>query len=104
MQHLYKADRPFVQTEFPGIRTAVIWSEGKKGAEFHEFKAGVHFPIHGHEGPEEIIVMSGRIRFDNLVLSAGDYLRVAGGEFHDAEALEDSVFFLSHEGSHFFKK
>jgi hypothetical protein len=49
MLHLYKTDRQFVQTEFPGIRTAVIWSENGAGAEFHEFKPGTHFPFHGHD-------------------------------------------------------
>jgi len=49
-------------------------------------------------------MLSGRIRFGDLVLSAGDYLRIGPGEEHDAVALEDSVFFIAHLGGAVIKE
>ncbi|BDB27035.1 cupin domain-containing protein [Cupriavidus sp. P-10] len=98
MLHFTNAAREFVETGFPGIRVATIWAENGEGADFIEFKAGARFPLHDHEGPEQILVLSGRIRFGDLVLSAGDFMKIGNGEQHDAEALEDSVFFLAHVG------
>ena len=40
----------------------------------------------------------------DLVLSAGDYLRIGPGEAHDAVALEDSVFFIAHLGGAVIKE
>lgn len=98
MIHLAHTARQFAETGLPGIRVASAWGENGTGADFIEFKAGSRFPRHDHEGPEQILMLSGRIRFGDLVLSSGDYLTIGPGEQHDAEALEDSVFFLAHEG------
>lgn len=43
-------------------------------------------------------MISGKIRFGDIVVSAGDYLSAGPGDVHDAEALEDSVFFVAHVG------
>ena len=43
-------------------------------------------------------MLSGKIRFGDKVVSAGDYLMPGPGDVHDAEALEDSVFFIAHVG------
>ncbi|AYF90619.1 hypothetical protein D6Z43_27070 [Pseudomonas sp. DY-1] len=104
MIHLTQASRQFTEIGLPGIRVATVWGENGNGSDFIEFKAGTRFPIHDHEGPEEILMLSGRIRFGDLVLSAGDYLRIGSGEEHDAEALEDSVFFLAHIGGAVIKE
>lgn len=104
MIHITKAALQFVDTGLPGIRVFSIWGEDGNGSDFIEFKAGAHFPLHDHEGPEEILMLSGRIRFGNLILSAGDYLKIGPGEEHDAEALEDSVFFLAHLGGAIIKE
>lgn len=48
-------------------------------------------------------MLSGKIRFGDLVLSAGDYLKVGEGYEHDAEALEDSIFFFDHMGGAIIK-
>ncbi|WOD14497.1 cupin domain-containing protein [Paraburkholderia kirstenboschensis] len=98
MLHLTKAARQFAETSFPGIRSCVVWGENGEGADIVEFKAGARFPLHDHEAPEQVLMLSRRIRFGNVVLSAGDYLKIGPGEEHDAEALEDSLFFLAHEG------
>ncbi|MCY1443680.1 ChrR Cupin-like domain protein [compost metagenome] len=104
MIHFPNAARQFVESGIPGIRVASIWNENGDGSDFIEFKAGAVFPRHDHEGPEEILVLSGRIRFGDLVLSAGDYMRIGPDEHHDAEALEDSVFFLAHLGGAIIKE
>ncbi|MCY1377476.1 hypothetical protein D9M69_650510 [compost metagenome] len=104
MIHATKADLQFTETGFAGIRAASIWGENGNGSDFIEFKAGAVFPCHDHEGPEEILMLTGRIRFGDLVLSAGDYLRIGPGEHHDAEALEDSLFFLAHLGGAVIKE
>ena len=93
-----QAARQFVESGFPGISASVIWEEKGNGSNFVRFKAGATFPLHDHEGPEEILMLSGQIRFGDLVLSAGDYLKIGQAECHDAEALEDSLFFLAHVG------
>ena len=98
MIYFTKAVRQFAETGFPGIRSAAIWGENGTGSDFIEFKAGARFPLHDHEGPEEVLMLSGRIRFGDLVLSAGDYLKIGPGEEHDAEAFEDSLFFVAHQG------
>jgi quercetin dioxygenase-like cupin family protein len=49
-------------------------------------------------------MISGRIRFGDLELSAGDYLKIGPGEQHDAVALEDSLFFLAHLGGAMIKE
>ena len=90
--------RQFVETGFSGIRACVVWQENGEGADFFEFKAGACFPLHDHEGREQLLVLSGRIRSGDLVLTAGDYLMMGPGEVHEVEALEDSVFFSPHKG------
>lgn len=99
IKHLANADRgQFVETGFPGVTVSTIWSESGNGADYIAFKAGATFPDHDHEGPEEIYMISGKIRFGDIVVSAGDYLSAGPGDVHDAEALEDSVFFVAHVG------
>lgn len=92
------ARRPFMETDFAGVSSSVIWGENRTGSDFIAFKAGARFPLHDHEGQEEIVMLSGKIRFGGIVVSAGDYLKAGPGDVHDAEALEDSVFFIAHVG------
>ena len=63
MLHHTQAARQFVESGFPGISASVIWEEKGNGSNFVKFKAGATFPLHDHEGPEEILMLSGRIRF-----------------------------------------
>jgi hypothetical protein len=43
-------------------------------------------------------MLSSKVRFGDIVASVGDYLKAGPGVVHDAEALEDSVFFFAHVG------
>jgi len=95
---LTESKRNFESTEHPGVSFLSIWGENGDGSDIVKFSAGARIPRHDHEGREEILMLSGRIRFGDLVLSAGDYLKLGPGEERDAVALEDSTFFLSHQG------
>ena len=97
------ARRAFVETGIPGVTMSPVWGENGNGSDFIAFKAGARFPLHDHEGPEEILMLSGRIRFGDIVVAAGDYLKAGPGDMHDAEALEDSVFFIAHVGGPIIK-
>lgn len=57
-------------------------------------RQGCAIPRHGHQRAEEIFLLSGRVRFNDDVLEAGDILRTEAGEEHEAEALEDSRFLV----------
>ena len=95
--------RPFVETGVPGVTSSPIWGENGNGSDFIAFKAGARFPLHDHAGREEIILLSGKIRFGDIVVSVGDYITAGPGDVHDAEALEDSVFFIAHVGGPIIK-
>lgn len=99
MIHLIESNRKFEDTDYPGVSFLTIWSESGDGSDLVKFQPGARFPHHDHEGREEILMLSGRIRFGDIILSSGDYLKLGPGEEHDAVALEESVFFLSHQGS-----
>ncbi|MGY2374717.1 cupin domain-containing protein [Pseudomonas sp. SDO524_S393] len=104
MIHLTESQRVFESTEHPGVSFLSIWGENGDGSELVKFTTGARFPLHDHEGREEIMMLSGRIRFGDLVLAAGDYLKIGPGEEHDAVALEDASFFLSHQGASLIKE
>jgi len=55
---------------------------------------GCVIPRHGHERAEEIYVLSGKVRLNQDILAPGDMLRTEAGEFHEAEALEDTRFLV----------
>ncbi len=61
---------------------------------FLEARQGDTVENHGHENPEELVLLSGKIRQNAQVLEAGDVLRTEAGESHDFEALEDSCFIV----------
>lgn len=104
MIHLTQSNRQFEKTEHPGVSFLTVWGENGDGSDFVQFSSGARFPRHDHEGREEILMLSGKIRFGDVVLSAGDYLKLGPGEEHDAVALEDSTFFLSHQGASLIKE
>lgn len=104
INHISQATRrPFVETGVPGVTSSPIWGENGNGSDFIAFKAGARFPLHDHEGREEIIMLSGKIRFGDIEVAVGDYITAGPGDIHDAEALEDSVFFIAHVGGPIIK-
>ncbi|MGL5114374.1 MAG: cupin domain-containing protein [Beijerinckiaceae bacterium] len=43
---------------------------------------GAVLPDHDHDGDEEVFMLSGDLMFDDLLLGAGDYLRMPAGSHH----------------------
>jgi quercetin dioxygenase-like cupin family protein len=97
--HLAHSDRQqFAETGFPGVTVSTIWDDEGTGAGYISLSKGSIFPAHDHEGREQLYIISGKIRFGEIVVSAGDFLSADPGDGHDAEAFEDSVFFIVHTG------
>ncbi len=45
---------------------------------------------------EQFLVLSGRIRFNDVEMTAGDFMKVGAGDEHAAHALEDTLVFFAH--------
>jgi quercetin dioxygenase-like cupin family protein len=90
--------RQWNDTEISGMRVANVWNENEDGSYFVQFNEGTRFPMHDHNGWEQILMLSGRIRFGDIELSAGDTLLLKEGDVHDALALSDATFFVAHRG------
>jgi quercetin dioxygenase-like cupin family protein len=60
-----------------------------------ELKAGAFVPLHNHANEQISMIMSGALRFElgdqEVIVRAGEMLRIPGGVPHSALALEDSV-------------
>lgn len=58
---------------------------------FSRFARGVHGGRHFHPGGEDLYVIAGKCRVDEIELSAGDYLHTPPGASHELVAEEDTV-------------
>jgi quercetin dioxygenase-like cupin family protein len=58
---------------------------------FTRFERGVHGGRHSHPGGEDLFVIRGRCRVDDVRLSAGDYLYTPPGASHELVAEEETV-------------
>lgn len=90
--------REWADTEISGMRMASVWDKNDDGSYFVQFAAGTRFPMHDHNGWEQILMLTGRIRFGEVELQAGDTLALMEGDIHDALALTDASFFVAHRG------
>ncbi|WP_083941159.1 cupin domain-containing protein [Pseudoduganella violaceinigra] len=92
-------NRDWCNSGIPGVQTCSTWTgiEGD-GGYFARFQAGALFPKHTHHGWEQIIVLEGAIRFNDVELRAGDVLQVQGSDEHEACAVEDTLLFVAHHG------
>ena len=91
--------RTWEPTGIDGISTSVLWNNPDgDGAYFAQFKAGANFPLHEHDGWEQIFIISGMIRFGQVTLAQGDFLQVDSNDEHDAFAIDDTILFVSHRG------
>lgn len=91
-------NRQWNPTEISGMRVATVWNDSTDGCYFVQFTAGTRFPLHDHNGWEQILMLSGQIRFGDVELTAGDTLLLRQGDLHDALALSDATFFVAHRG------
>ena len=68
----------------PGIARKMLWHDREKARVTFLIRAqpGAQFPAHHHDDDEEAYVISGDLRFDDLVLQAGDYHLARPGVRH----------------------
>jgi anti-sigma factor ChrR (cupin superfamily) len=90
--------RDWMDTPIEGMRVATVWNDDTDGSYFVRFTEGTRFPMHDHDGWEQILMLTGRIRFGDVELAAGDTLLLRRGDVHDALALSDASFFVAHRG------
>jgi quercetin dioxygenase-like cupin family protein len=65
-----------------GVTLAPLRMEGGKGTFLMKFKAGSRCPHHSHPGGEEIFVVEGRGRLNDLPIAAGDFIYTPPDESH----------------------
>ena len=92
-------DRDWCSAGIPGVQTCSTWvGNDGDGGYLARFHAGARFPKHTHQGWEQIFVLEGVIRFNDIEMRAGDVLQVQGSDEHEAYALEETLLFVAHHG------
>ncbi|NWB27913.1 cupin domain-containing protein [Pseudomonas gingeri] len=93
--------RQWESAGYEGMQISTVWNIGGEhgdGSFFLKFDKGTRFPLHEHDGWEQILMLEGTIRFGEVVLNAGDSLLLDANDQHDALALSDAKFFVAHHG------
>jgi quercetin dioxygenase-like cupin family protein len=89
-------DRQWAATDFQGIERSLFRNNETGGrSSVVRLTQGSRFPRHAHQGTEEVVVLSGRVRIGGVELSPGDYLFTQPGEEHDVVAISDATIFVS---------
>ena len=89
-------DRQWAATDFQGIERSLFRNNETGGrSSVVRLMQGSRFPRHAHQGTEEVVVLSGRVRIGGVELSPGDYLFTQPGEEHDVVAISDATIFVS---------
>ncbi len=88
MQHMSAADAKW-HPVFKGVDLLPLNMRDGRGSFLLRFKAGSVCPMHDHPGGEEIYVVSGRGRLNELNISSGDFIRTPPGESHALHAETD---------------
>ncbi len=92
-------NRDWSDTGIAGIQTSQTWAGGEgDGGYFARFAAGARFPRHARHGREQILVLNGAVRFNEVVMRAGDVLQVQRSDEHEAVAPEETLLFVAHHG------
>jgi len=92
-------DRGWSASGIAGVQICPTWNGNDgDGGYLARFQAGARFPKHAHHGWEQIIVLTGAIRFNDVDLRPGDVLQVQGSDEHEALALEETLLFVAHHG------
>ncbi|MCS3467530.1 anti-sigma factor ChrR (cupin superfamily) [Pseudomonas sp. JUb42] len=96
-----QAARTWESAGYEGMQISNVWNVGGEhgdGSFFLKFAKGTCFPLHEHNGWEQILMLEGTIRFGDVILNAGDTLLLDTSDSHDAQALTDATFFVAHHG------
>ena len=89
------SDRVWNATPYPGIDRSLFRNNDTGGrSSVVRLTRGSHFPRHAHEGIEEVVVLAGIVRSDDVELTEGDYLFTSAGEEHDVVAILDASIFV----------
>jgi anti-sigma factor ChrR (cupin superfamily) len=69
------------ETPYPGVTVRLLFvdRERRQSTLLVRMEPGTQYPAHTHAGAEECLVVEGDLRFDNLVLRGGDFLRTDPG-------------------------
>ena len=65
-----------------GVTLTPLRMEAGKGTFLMRYEPGSRSPAHTHPGGEEIYVVSGKGRLDDLPITAGDFIWTPPGEAH----------------------
>ncbi|NHZ94874.1 cupin domain-containing protein [Massilia sp. CCM 8734] len=91
--------RDWCDSGIAGVQICSTWTGNDgDGGHLARFQAGARFPKHAHHGWEQILVVAGAIRFNDVEMRAGDVLQVQGSDEHEACALEETLLFVAHHG------
>ncbi len=88
MQRIAAADSRW-RPVFDGVDLAPLNMKDGRGSFLLRFKAGSVCPMHNHPGGEEIYVVSGRGKLNELSIAAGDFIHTPPGESHALHAQTD---------------
>jgi quercetin dioxygenase-like cupin family protein len=69
-----------------GVTLTPLRMEGGAGSFLMHYEPGSRSPTHTHPGGEEIYVISGKGRLDDLAIGAGDFIYTPPGEGHTLHA------------------
>ena len=69
------------ETPYPGVTVRMLFvdRQRRQSTLLVRMEPGTRYPAHAHAGSEECLVIEGDLRFDNLVLRRGDFLRTDPG-------------------------
>lgn len=96
MQVIKLESRDWKPSSHAGIERCLFRNNDEGGrSSVVRLSGGARFPRHGHEGHEEVVVLSGTVLIGGCELSAGDYLFTSPGEEHDVVAVSDALIFVS---------
>ena len=88
--------REWKPTDYAGVERALFRNNESGGrSSFVRLKQGARFPTHAHQGTEEVVVISGKVRLGGVEMVESDYLFTTPGEEHDVVAVTDTVIFVS---------
>jgi quercetin dioxygenase-like cupin family protein len=78
-----------------GVTLTPLRMQGGKGTFLMRYAPGSRSPTHTHPGGEEIYVVSGKGRLDDLPIAAGDFIWTPPGEGHTLHAETDVVIHVT---------
>lgn len=89
-------DADWEQTDVPGVSMRILFVDHDRGfyTAMVRMAPGASYPSHVHGGPEECLVLEGRLRVGSDVLDAGDYQRAASGSRHPEQRTDQGCLLL----------